>query len=131
LQAEVCYLHRQLFHRAPNDGLVSAYLRVHADLPELHSLDPQQLHTVRTVVTRRLDALGIEPWLRDKSKKRHALSVKLLLLSYLAETDASHPEYTRHGRVVQGVWACMLLTTLSAVFRLLRGRVQAARHGLV
>lgn len=130
LCAEARYLHRSLFYRYPTENLVDAYLRAHIEIPDLRAIDTRQLGTVNLVVKHSLDAVGIEPWLRVKVR-RHALSAKLLLIAYLAECDAGHPEFVRH---VTGGWlalASMGNAVLISIFRLLRGRIQKAWHGLV
>jgi hypothetical protein len=119
-----------MFRRCPPDNLVDAYVRAHAEIPDLATTDERQLRSVQIIVARCLDALGIEPWLRGKGV-RHALSGKMLLLAYLAECDARHPEFMRpvaDGRMVLASMGC---ATLIAVCRLLRGYVQKEWHELV
>lgn len=127
---EARYLHLRLFRRCSADSILDAYVRAHAEIPDLRAIDEQQLRTVRIIVARRLDAVGIEPWLRRK-RTRHALSAKTLLLVYLAECDACHPEFSRRAADGRMALANMGCAALAALFRLLRGRVQKAWHGLV
>ena len=89
-----------------------------------------ELRTMEAIVEKHLDALGIEPWLRVGST-RHLLSRKLLLIAYLAECDAQHPEFRRaaNGRFLSLVQLC--LSTTSGVWHLLRGRRQKALYGLL
>lgn len=127
---EARYLHSRMFRRCPADDLVDAYVRAHSEIRDLRALDERQLRTVRIIVVRRLDAVAIEPWLRGKGI-RHALSAKLLLLAYLAECDTGHREFLRgtsNGRIAL---VSMVHATMMAFFRLIRGYVQKARHGLV
>jgi hypothetical protein len=130
LRLEAQYLHLRLFGRDPSKALIDAYLHVHADIPELGTADSEQLRTVRVIVTRHLDPLGLEPWLRN-GNKRHALSIKLLLLSYLSECDANHPEFVRCRNGKSHTLLSMGLTSISAIFALFRGRFQMAWHGLL
>jgi len=130
LRVEARYLHWRLFSRDPPRDLINAYLRAHAEIPGLSAIDPRQLRTVALIVNRRLDAAGIEPWLRG-GHHRHALSIKLSMLTYLAECDAGHPEFARLSAGRGRAPLSMGLAATSAVFVLLRGRMQMAWHGLV
>jgi hypothetical protein len=130
LYEEARYLHLSMFRRCPADNVVDAYVRAHAEIPDLLAVDERQRRTVRLIVARRLDAAGIEPWLRGK-RIRHSLSAKIMLLAYLAECDACHPEFARR---VPDRWialANMGSAALTAIFRLMRGRLQKAWYGLV
>lgn len=130
LRVEARYLHWRLFSRDPSWDLINAYVRAHAEIPGLSAIDPQQLRTLALIVSRRLDAAGIEPWLRNGSC-RHALSIKLSMLTYLAECSAGHPEFNRRSARRARAPLKMGLVVTSAVFALLRGRMQIAWHGLV
>ena len=130
LYEEAKYLHISMFGRYPSNNIFDYYVRAHAEILDLRVFDARQLKTVEAVVAHRLDAVGIEPWLRRK-KIRHALSAKMLLIAYLAECDASHPEFSRcasNGRMALINMGCFVL---NAGFGLLRGRIQKAWHGLV
>jgi hypothetical protein len=127
---EVKVLHLQFFHCVAPQGLIDGYLRFHMESPDLVRASTGELRTVDVIIRKRLDALGIEPWLRVGSK-RHLLSRKLLLIAYLAECDAAHPEFRRtvNGRIRSLGRLCM--SALSAVGHLLRGRLQKAFYGLL
>lgn len=127
---EVDYLHSLLFGRAANRTLVEAYLAVHSDLPDLMDADEEQRLAVREIVKSRLDALGIEPWLRT-GHRRHLLSRKLLLISYLAECDAAHPEFRRRNAGCFRAFLWLGFAGVLAAARLIRGRVQKVIRGLV
>lgn len=130
LRQEAEHLHRRLFGCGASPQLVANYLRAHDALPELHDAPASQLNTMRTILTRRLDAVSVEPWLRN-GYTRHILSRKLLLVSYLAECDAKHPEYASSSEgPVQG-WLKLLLAGLKAGLGLARGWYLKARYGLV
>ena len=127
-EAEV--LHRQFFHRDAPHKLIECYLRAHAELPDLAHASDDELRTVRVIIDKNLDALGIEPWLRA-GPERHLLSRKLLLTAYLAECDAEHREFRQEvtGRVrglVQLFWS-----SVRAAVQLLKGRFQKAMYGLL
>ncbi len=130
LCTEARYLHCCLFNRYPTDNFIDAYIRAHTDISDLRAIDARQLRTVSLIVVCNLDAVGIEPWLRIKVK-RHALSAKLLLIAYLAECDVRHPEFVRHNPSGRLALVSMGSAVLIAIFRLLRGRIQKAWHGLV
>ena len=91
---------------------------------------PLELHTVATIVHKQLDALGIEPWLRD-GVRRHLLSRKLLLIAYLGECDAVHPGFRQavSGRIHSYMQLCG--AGLGGAWHLLVGRLQKAVYGLL
>ena len=89
-----------------------------------------ELRTMQIIINKKLDALGIEPWLRTRSS-RHLLSRKLLLIAYLAECDATHPKFRKEvkGRfrsLVQLFTNCVL-----AAFHLLKGLFEKTLYGLL
>ena len=100
LTHEVELLHRQLFQREAPHGFIEAYLRFHAEMPDMAQASDSEHRTVQIIIERKLNALGIEPWLRSRPE-RHLLSRKLLLTAYLAECDSTHPEFRQEviGRV--------------------------------
>lgn len=130
LTDEVNYLHRLWFGRSPSPGLVAAYLAAHSDRADLFTAPASQQRTVQRVVQRRLDALGIEQWLRTPGT-RHVLSRKLLLMAYIAECDALHHEFTAPATGHSGSLFGLGLAGLRAVTRLIRGRIEISVHGLV
>lgn len=130
LVREVEYLHALLFGRAPPPLLVDAYLRAHTLVPAFRNLDPLEQRTVATVVRLRLDALGIEVWLR-RPRTRHALSAKLLAIAYLAECGGSHPEFARSWEDGAATAWHIPQYGLRGLFRLATGAIQKVRHGLV
>jgi hypothetical protein len=130
LTREVEILHRQFFRRDAPHELIKNYTRAHAELSSVWQASASELRTVRIIIAKELNALGIEPWLRSGSE-RHLLSRKLLLIAYLAECDATHLEFRREekGRVRSLAQLCRS-SALAAVY-LLRGRFQKALHGLL
>jgi hypothetical protein len=130
LWEEAKYLHICMFRRHPSNVIFEAYIRAHAEIPDLCVFDERQLKTVRAVVVQCMDAVGIEPWLRGK-RVRHALSAKMLLLAYLAECDSCHPEFSRRASVGRMAVVNMGCAALKAGLCLLRGRIQKAWYGLV
>lgn len=130
LSHEVQVLHQQFFRSPAPHALIVKYLRFHAESPTLVKATPQELRTVATIVLRRLDALGIEPWLRG-GPRRHLLSRKLLLIAYLGECDAEHLVFRRAvtGRLSSYLQLCVAV--LLGVWHLLVGRLQKVVHGLL
>lgn len=129
LTLEVEVLHRQFFRHDAPPKLIEGYWRAHAELPDLACRNSNQLRTIAVIIEKRLDALGIEPWLRSGSE-RHLLSRKLLLIAYLAESDAAHPEFRKHAEGRMRSLAQLCRGALMAI-RLVRGRVQKALYGLL
>ncbi len=130
LKHEVEVLHRQFFQCDAPHGLIESYLKIHNELPDMASTSDIELRTVRVIIEKNLDAPGIEPWLRSRHE-RHILSRKLLLIAYLAECDAAHPNY-RMG--VEGRFHCLLYLGKNmtvAAFHLFRGRLQKAMYDLI
>ena len=130
LSYELRVLHFQFFRSPAPPELINRYLRFHAESPTLVQATPQELHTVATIVHMRLDALGIEPWLRS-SERRHLLSRKLLLIAYLAECDASHEGFRKEasGQITSCLQLCGV--ALWGALHLLVGRLQKALYGLL
>ena len=110
--------------------LLDLYTQAHSELLNLALASDVELRTMRLVIERNLDALGIEPWLRSSSG-RHLLSRKLLLIAYLAECDATHPEFRQAARSRAIGYVLLGQIGAVAIFRLLRGRIQKALHGLL
>lgn len=127
LTLEAEHLHRCLFFREALPPLVVSYLQVNAMMPELHDSPLEQLRTLNIIVSARLDAVSIEPWLRG-GRRRHILTSKLLLVAYLAECDGQHASFLRSGA---GGYLTLFLAGLQGMVGLLRGRYHKARHGLV
>lgn len=130
LRREAEFLHRQFFQRDALEGFIDGYLRIHAELPDMARASDNELRTVKVIVEKELDALGIEPWLRS-GPERHLLSRKLLLTAYLAECDSAHPEFRQavrgRGRSLAGLFRSMAL----AAAHLLKGRLQKAWYELL
>lgn len=127
---EVLHFHTSLFSRPPSQDLAAAYVRAHGDIAALADMNSAQRQSLRRIIQRRLDAVAIEFWLRSKDGSRHPLSAKLLLISYLAETDACHPEYRRSG-IARGGLCAMSVQVLRSAVRMVCGLFQKGRHGIV
>lgn len=130
LTREIKFLHHQFFRYEASHQLIEDYLKAHKELFILADASDSEQRTVRIIIEKKLDALGIEPWLRT-GVRRHLLSRKLLLVSYLVECDGAHPEYRQEveGRVRCFVRLCWV--SVLATIRLLRGRLQKIFYELV
>jgi hypothetical protein len=124
---EANYFFHCLFGSEAPSTLVTQYARVHDELPEMSDFLSDKLGTINIIISRRLDAVSIEPWFR-KTTIRHPLSAKLLLIAYLAETQGGRTEFSRQ-RIVG--WLGLMKAIVGGVLSLMAGRYQIFRHGLV
>lgn len=127
LRCEAAHLHLCLFGEHISSEISSLYISAHETLRELIDAPFVQLQTLRVIVEEGLDATSIEPWFRD-GKKRHLLSSKLLLLSYLAECSGNRSLFSRCGR---HQYSNLLTAGFLGVVSLLRGYYLKSRYGLV
>jgi hypothetical protein len=130
LVREVEILHFQFFRKSPPKEFIMQYIKAHKELPDLVCASNNELRTVDIIIKKNLNALGIEPFLRC-GKKRHLLSRKLLLISYLAECDAQHSDI-RNETI--GNTRCLLqlcVYGMLSAFHLVRGKFQKAFYGLL
>ena len=130
LEREARYLHQALFGRLPPPSLVALYVAAHLERADLFDAPQREMHTLARIVSLGLDATGIEVRLR-RPGRRHLLSRKLLLVSYIAECDGLHPEPRRVPRGMPAAHAVLLASAVRAAVSILRGRFQAWRHGIV
>jgi hypothetical protein len=130
LCAEAAFLHQQFFGRAATPAFISTYCQAHAEIADLSAANADELRTVQRVFAKRLDACGLEPWLRHGTR-RHLLSRKLMLVAYLAECDGEHSEFRRAETGRWRSWRALSQAGLKGLFRLLRGWWQKTRYGLV
>lgn len=128
LKSEVGHLFACLFGEASQLQLVERYICAHKNIMELRDFPDVELRTVRIIVNKRLNAAMIEPWLRRKNRRRHAVSAKLLLLVYLAECGDESSGALRRG--AQGRFQVVFAAT-RGVLGLLGGFYLKLRHGLV
>jgi len=130
LECEAKTLHFQFFRTPPPKELIMQYIKAHKELPDLACASNNELRTIDIIIKKNLDALGIEPFLRS-TKKRHLLTRKLLLISYLAECDAQHTSIRNEtiGRIRCFLQLCVY-GALSA-FHLLIGKFQKVFYGLL
>lgn len=126
------YFHKCLFNEEAEPRFVELYRAVHFEQADIFAASDHEIAGVARVVARRLDAVGIEPWLRRRSQ-RHLLSRKLMLATYLAEVDGQHLakfELQEQHSQCQ-LWCRMFVKIVGGVFRLIKGLTQAIRHDLL
>ena len=127
---EAKFLHRQFFFREAPERFCEQYILAHSVIRDLDPRNEQEFRTMKIIIQKNLDALGIEIWLRKKSI-RHLLSCKILLIAYLAECDGSHPEIRSEAN---GRFESFLFLTHNIFLgsiRLLKGWIQKAWYGLL
>lgn len=130
LERECRHLYSCFFKRYPPDKLVEEYVRAHMELVALRDYPAEDAVTIGKILDKRLNAVAIEPWLRRKGN-RHALTRKLLLIAYLAESGGAHEEFCRTpaGRI-RG-WATLLLGGAKGAADLVAGFAEKTFYGLV
>ena len=130
LEQEANYFHYCLFGTLPLRQLVNLYVEFNTERSQSVKVDSEHARTVETILRMRLDAVGIEPWLRQYGR-RHLLSRKLMLIMYLAECDSAHPDF----RVcISGPfygYIAVVLALSAAARRLFVGRIQIALYALL
>ena len=67
--------------------MLEQYIKIHQERKDLFNATPVEQKTLTKIVEKKLDAVAIEPWLRQ-SPYRHLLTRKLLVLSYLEELNS-------------------------------------------
>lgn len=130
LEKECRHLYSCFFRREAPEGLVREYVRAHGELASLREYAPEEAATLEKIVEKELNAAAIEPWLRRKGN-RHALTRKLMLIAYLAESGGGHEEFARRPSGHPGGWAVMLEAGVRGAVDLARGFVQKTFYGLV
>lgn len=130
LERELRYFHKCLFQREPPPSLIKLYHDVHHDRADLFEASGNEAADVLKIVTKELDAVGIEPWLRFQTQ-RHLLSRKILLVMYLAETGGRHQMnfmFEERPSLIR-TWWHIAKNSLSGVFHLVKGFIQARIYG--
>lgn len=128
LTNEFSFFYQHMFDEKPSQKLIEFYIEVHSK-PELISGSSYEEQTVKMIVTKCLDASGIEPWLRSP-QRRHLLSQKLLLISYLRETSAGDPGIRKEVIGMKKAYWVIFIAGFMGGVSLLRGLIQKVRYGL-
>jgi len=130
LEQEANYFHYCLFRCPAPERLINLYVQFNGEHSQNSRFDLNETRTIATIVRMRLDAVGIEHWLRRQGL-RHLLSRKLLLIMYIAECDSMHPDF----RVCVSGAVCGYMAVVSAlvtgVKHLVVGRIQIALYALL
>jgi hypothetical protein len=129
LRTEAKYLYYQLFQRVSSSQFLELYVKAHIESESLMDLPQSELAHVQTILQKKLDAVAIEPWLR-KAMRLHALSSKLLLVSYLSECDSMNQEYSRQHPSGSLSILKIIILSLKSFFRLTRGFLQKHFYGI-
>jgi len=129
LEQEVNYFHYCLFDSPAPARLVNLYIEFNTDLADSVKVNSNDARTVSTIVMKRLDAVGIEFWLRRKGL-RHQLSRKLMLIMYLAECDGEHLDFRVCISGPLGGYKAVVVGLSKAFMHLFVGRIQVALYAL-
>jgi hypothetical protein len=132
IEREAIFFYKGLFKCCPNENVVSNYIKAHLEIPELRNLDNGELGSVHTIVQKRLSFVGIEPWLRSKNlTRRHALTVKLLLLMYLAECGGNGSVFNRQPIALgTSFYLKLLFAGMRSILQLSLGLAQKKVYGI-
>ena len=130
LEHEVNYLHCCLFGSPAPARLVNLYVNFNKEHFDIANVNFSDAHTVKTIIRMRLDAVGIELWLR-RNGLRHLLSRKLMLIMYLAECDSAHPEFRVCASGPLLGYLAVVRALSKAVRHLFVGRLQIALYALL
>lgn len=89
---ELNHLHNCQFGRAPSSRIIDLYIKAHYEIPSLKEGSSKEFQTLHIINEKKINALLVEPLLR-RGKKRHLLSKKILLVTYLAECDLEYSDF--------------------------------------
>lgn len=132
LDRESRYFHKCLFNEEAEQSFVELYRAVHLEQANIFASSDREIACVARIVAKRLDAVGIEPCLRRRCERRHLLSRKLMLATYLAEADGQH--LAKYGLQERQswcqLWCRIFIKVAGGSLRLTRGFIQAIRHDL-
>lgn len=130
LDKECRYLYFCFFKKTPSPWLIREYIRAHKELSSLHDFPDREYATIRKILEKRLDATAIEPWLRRKGE-RHALTRKLMLISFLAECGGEQQAFCRQAQGRIRGWLALALGALQGAGALAVGYAEKTFYGLV
>lgn len=130
LEKECRDLYFSFFKRKAPERLVREYVRAHMELASLREYPAEEAATIGKILEKGFNAAAIEPWLRRKGS-RHALTRKLLLIAYLAESGGGHEEFSRQPSGRLGGWTAILLAGMRGTVDLALGYAEKAFYGLV
>jgi hypothetical protein len=126
LQQEVIFFHSQIFGYPPSEELIVHYCNAHFEISDFLHIKSGERKYIDLIINKKLDALGIEFWTRRFSLFS-ILTSKLLLISYIAESDGKHSEYYRKNTS----YKIKLQFICYALLRIFRGFFQMVRYKIV
>jgi hypothetical protein len=129
LKDECDFFYFLMFNRQASASVVENYLNAHQQLAALIPSGESEQATINKIVQARLNAISIEPLLRLR-KKNHLLTKKIAFLSYIAEADATHSEFSRHS-IYRFPLLFLIWQGCTAVASIIYGIYLVKRHGLV
>lgn len=127
LRNEIIFLFHVMFKRTPCDIIITSYINANQDLHLFCT--KEQYQSIEKICALKLNAVGIEPWLRTKAD-RHPLSSKLLLISYLEECTNAHGFQNKHISRFSKFMTCFG-AGLKSFFSLMQGFYQKRKYDLV
>ena len=127
LSNEMKFFYKALFGLKPPEKLIQHYMQAHNVLIDSSDFDEVQVETIRLILKKNLDPVGIELWLRHK-RKRHLLSAKLMLVSYLAESGGKVDCFSRSQTRSK---INLILYLIGSIFTFVRGYYQKNKYGLL
>ena len=130
LKKECRHLYSCFFKRMAPERLVRDYVRAHMELASLRECPAEEAATLEKIVEKGLNAAAIEPWLRRKGN-RHALTRKLMLIAYLAESGGGHEEFSRQPLGRLGGWPALILAGVRGAAGMALGYAEKTFYGLV
>ena len=127
LEKEAMYFHFQIFGFFPNKDFILNYCNAHSEISYFLQFKSSDIEHINFIVKKNLDAPGIEFWTR-KFSLLPALTSKLLLISYIAETDGKHRKYYKKNVFSKVKWRLIIFYSS---FRIFRGFFQLLRYQFV
>lgn len=130
LSLECERFHQLLFHRKPSALFIVRYITAHKHIDGLLSVSEAEHKTLTIIISKKLNAVNIEPWLRN-THKRHILSSKLMLIASLAECDAMHLEFARKTNGLLPAYLCLAWYGFLGALKLIHGKITIKVCGIV
>lgn len=132
LNREARYFHKYLFGEVAEPSFVELYHTVHLEQPSIFAASDREIACINQIVSRKLNPVAIEPWLRKQSQ-HHLLSRKLLLATYLAEADGRHISrfHLQAPISLYHAWPLVFLSLTSGALQLAHGKIQIIWYDLL
>lgn len=127
LYDEATHFYKLLFRDSPTQEILKLYCEAHFYIPELVNAPSNQIETVQKVMSLKLNAVVIEPFLR-KRVNRHILTSKLMLLIYFEESANCRKGFESRNRNNS---VDLLFELTAATINMAKGIFFKIRYGLV